>query len=382
MKKVPDTFSGNPSLYVHIPLCVRKCPYCGFYSEPAADHNPARLVAALAREVRQSVADPQVPTVYVGGGSPTCMPMDLLGRLLYEITRRVRGFEEFTVEANPGQVDRPILEFLQNIGVNRLSLGGQSFQPEELKLLGRLHTTEQIIDAVEMARQVGFENIGVDLIFAIPGSTMASWQASLRRAIDLGVTHISAYALTYEANTPLTRDRDAGRITPIDEETDRQMYELAIDMLTDAGFEHYEISNFARPGFACRHNLGYWANRPYHGVGPSAASHIDHKRCTRIADIRRYIETIENDLDPVAETQETTPLEFACETAVLNLRRIRGIDRAEFRATTGYDVMDLFAGVIADGVDRGLLEADAGIRLTRRALPIADSVLCDFSSIE
>jgi oxygen-independent coproporphyrinogen III oxidase len=154
-------------------------------------------------------------------------------------------------------------------------------------------------------------------------------------------------------------------------------------MLTDAGFEHYEISNFARPGFACRHNLGYWANRPYLGVGPSAASHIDRKRCTRIADIRRYIETIENDLDPVAETQETTPLEFACETAVLNLRRISGIDYAEYRATTGYDAMDLFAGAIADGVDRGLLVADdAGIRLTHQALPIADSVLCDFSTIE
>ena len=152
MKKVPDTFSGNPSLYVHIPLCVRKCPYCGFYSEPVADHNPARLVAALAREVRQVVTEPQTPTVYVGGGSPTCMPMDLLGRLLYEITRSVRGVEEFTVEANPGQVDRPILEFLRNIGVNRLSLGGQSFVPQELKTLGRLHTVGQIVDAVEMAR--------------------------------------------------------------------------------------------------------------------------------------------------------------------------------------------------------------------------------------
>lgn len=375
--------SLSPALYVHIPLCVRKCPYCGFYSEPVADHNPARLVAALAREVRRVIQTPQVSTVYVGGGSPTCMPMDLLGRLLYEITRRVRGFEEFTVETNPGQVDRPILQFLRNIGVNRLSLGGQSFVPQELKTLGRLHTAEQIVEAVEMARDVGFENIGVDLIFAIPGSTMETWRASLRRAIELGVTHISAYALTYEEGTPLTADRDAGRITPINEEMDREMYELAIDMLTDAGYEHYEISNFARPGFACRHNLGYWANRPYYGVGPSAASHIDRKRCTRIADIHQYIHAIENDLAPISETQETTPLEFACETAVLNLRRIAGIDRAEFRATTGYDAMDLFAGVIADGVDRGLLEADdSGIRLARPALPIADSVLCDFSSIE
>ena len=130
----PDSYpGGSPSLYVHIPLCVRKCPYCGFYSEPVADHNPARLVAALAKEVRQVVSNPQVPTVYVGGGSPTCMPMDLLGRLLYEITRSVRGVEEFTVEANPGQADRPILEFLRNIGVNRLSLGGQSFLPQELQ---------------------------------------------------------------------------------------------------------------------------------------------------------------------------------------------------------------------------------------------------------
>ncbi|NLH17316.1 MAG: radical SAM family heme chaperone HemW [Phycisphaerae bacterium] len=372
-----------PSLYVHIPLCVRKCPYCGFYSEPVAQHNPARLVGALAQEVRQTVRDPQVPTVYVGGGSPTCMPMDLLGRLLYEITRTVRGFEEFTVEANPGQVDRPILQFLRNIGVNRLSLGGQSFQPQELKTLGRLHTVEQIVEAVEMAREVGFENIGVDLIFAIPGSTMESWRANLKRAIDLGVTHISTYALTYEEDTPLTADRDAGRITPIDEETDREMYELAIDMLTDAGYEHYEISNFARPGFACRHNLGYWANRPYNGVGPSAASHIQRRRCTRIADIRQYIHAVENELDPIAEIQETSALEFACETAVLNLRRIRGIDWAEYRATTGYDAMDLFAAVIEEHRKNGMLTVDdSGIRLTRPALPIADSILCDFSDID
>lgn len=382
-KKVPDTFFGNPSLYVHIPLCVRKCPYCGFYSEPVADHNPARLVAALAKEVRQVVSNPQVPTVYVGGGSPTCMPMDLLGRLLYEITRSVRGFEEFTVEANPGQVDRPILEFLRNIGVNRLSLGGQSFQPDELKTLGRLHSVEQIIEAVETARQVGFENIGVDLIFAIPGSTMSSWRASLCRAIELGVAHISAYALTYEAHTPLTRDRNAGRIAPIDEETDRAMYELAIDLLADAGYEHYEISNFARPGFACRHNLGYWANRPYYGVGPSAASHIERRRSTRIADIHQYIHAVENDLAAIAETQETTPLEFACETAVLNLRRICGIDLAEYRATTGYEAMNLFGSVIEEHQNNGMLTVDdSGIRLTRQALPIADSVLCDFSEID
>ncbi len=378
-----NSSSLRPSLYVHIPLCVRKCPYCGFYSEPVADHNPARLVAAMAREVRQVVADPQVPTVYVGGGSPTCMPMDLLGRLLYEITRTVRGFEEFTVEANPGQADRPILQFLRNIGVNRLSLGGQSFQPQELKTLGRLHTVEQIIEAVETAREVGFENIGVDLIFAIPGSTIKSWRANLQRAIDLGLTHISTYALTYEEGTPLTRDREAGQIMPIDEETDRQMYELAIETLTAASFEHYEISNFARPGFACRHNLGYWANGPYYGVGPSAASHIQRKRCTRIADIRQYIHTVENELDPIAETQETSPLEFACETAVLNLRRIRGIDFAEFHTTTGYEAKNLFATVIDEHCQKGMLAVnDSGLRLTRQALPIADSILCDFSTID
>lgn len=161
------------------------------------------------------------------------------------------------------------------------------------------------------------------------------------------------------------------------------MYELAIDMLTDAGYEHYEISNFARPGFACRHNLGYWANRPYNGVGPSAASHIQRRRCTRIADIRQYIHAVENELDPIAEIQETSALEFACETAVLNLRRIRGIDWAEYRATTGYDAMDLFAAVIEEHRKNGMLTVDdSGIRLTRPALPIADSILCDFSDID
>ncbi len=373
----------NPSLYVHIPLCVRKCPYCGFYSEPMSDHNPAQLVGALAREIRQVIRDPQVPTIYVGGGSPTCMPIDLLGRLLYEITRSAQGYEEFTVEANPGQVDLPILEFLWNIGVNRLSLGGQSFQQEDLAQLGRLHGVRQIVEAVETARRAGFENIGVDLIFAIPGSTIKSWRANLQQAIDLGVTHISTYALTYEENTPMTADRDAGRITAIDEETDRRMYELAIEMLTGAGYEHYEISNFARPGFACRHNLGYWANRPYVGVGPSAASHVGRKRSTHIADIYQYMFAVENDENPIAETHSSSPIEFACETAVLNLRRIKGIHREEYRAATGYEIMDLFAGVIAHGQSSGLLEVDDnGIRLTRQALSIADSVLCEFASVD
>jgi oxygen-independent coproporphyrinogen-3 oxidase len=379
-------------LYVHIPFCDAKCRYCGFYSEPIKDHDADRLVSAIVTELGRYNSVTAIQTVYIGGGSPSCLPQGQLLRIIGEIISRWPQPEEFTVEVNPGQVDKDTLSRLRAAGITRLSIGAQSFNAGELDFLGRRHSVADIGRAVEAAKETGFENIGLDLIFAIPGSTLESWQYSLQSAIDLGVQHISAYALTYEEETPLQMAVATGVVEPVDEETDRAMYEMAIDELEGAGFEQYEISNFAGPGFECKHNLNYWANSPYIGLGPAAGSYLSAealakvdwrgKRTLNVADITKYIEAIEKEADVTAESETPDNLQTACETAVLNLRRCCGIDLEEFKNRTGFDAMGLFAEPIGRYRELGLIElADSRLFLTRKALPIADSVLCDFSSV-
>ena len=373
--------SRPAGLYVHIPFCRTKCRYCGFYSEPIKNHSPRRFISAITRELeRYEVKSFQ--TIYIGGGSPSCLPPKQLLRLIGEITTRFPKPEEFTIEVNPGQVNKDTLSQLRAAGVTRISIGAQSFNPDELTFLGREHSVADTKQAVRSAKQAGFDNIGFDLIFAIPGSTPKSWKHSLRSAVDLGVQHISAYALTYEHNTPLQKAVEAGKVKPIDEETDRQMYEMTIDGLEKAGFRQYEISNFAKPGFECKHNLNYWANFPYLGIGPAAGSYWNGKRTLNIADIKKYIEAIEQGKSVTAESETPDKMQIACETAVLNLRRCSGILLDEFKNQTGLDAMELFTEPVAKYKKLGLLRTTAKrICLTRKALPIADSILCDFSSI-
>jgi oxygen-independent coproporphyrinogen-3 oxidase len=211
---------------------------------------------------------------------------------------------------------------------------------------------------------------------------LKSWEMSVQSVINLDVQHISAYALTYEENTPLQNMVTAGEVKPVDEETDRAMYELVIEKLELAGFKQYEISNFAKPGFECKHNLNYWANLPYIGVGPAAGSYWKGKRTLNIADINKYIEAIEKGTDATAETETPDPLEVACQTAVLNLRRRCGINLEEFNTQTGFNAAELFSQPISKYKKLGLLEqVDGKLFLTRQALPIADSILCDFSAV-
>ncbi len=369
-------------LYVHIPFCEAKCRYCGFYSEPIKNHAPERLVSAIIAELSEKRGQESFFTIYIGGGSPSCLPAEQLLRLVGEITSQWPKPEEFTIEVNPGQVSKDILSRLRTAGVTRISIGAQSFNPDELTFLGRRHSASDISRAVEMARQAGFENIGLDLIFAIPHSTLESWKNNLQSAIELGVQHISAYALTYEEGTPLQKAVEAGEVEPVDEETDRQMYETTIDKLEKAGFKQYEISNFARPGFECKHNLNYWANKPYIGIGPAAGSYWQGNRTLNIADIKKYIEAIEQGTTVTDESETPDNTQIACETAVLNLRRRCGIILDEFEKQTGFDAMKLFAEPIGRYRELGLIEAtDGRLFLTRDALPIADSVLCDFSGI-
>jgi oxygen-independent coproporphyrinogen-3 oxidase len=305
-----------------------------------------------------------------------------LDDLVRAIMDQCPGVIEFTVECNPGQVTQAKLERLRSLGVNRLSLGAQSFDPLELQILGRNHNAEAIRTAVHQARDAGFNNVSLDLIFAICGSTLATWQASLDQAMALNPEHISAYALTLEPGTPLADAVAQGRQQPVDESTDRAMYEQAMATFTQAGYEQYEISNFARPGYACKHNLGTWENRPYLGVGPSAASSSGTTRTQNLSDIETYVTAVESGKSPVAECVHTSPTDRICETAVLNLRTRHGIDIRRFRQVTGQDPHVLFAAPIQMHRQQGLLTIEQNrIFLTTQALPIADSVLCDFAAL-
>ena len=375
-------FDEPTALYIHVPFCTTKCGYCAFYSEPIDKYDAKDVVSGLISEIKQYELGREIQTVYIGGGSPSCLPPDQLMRLIDEIITACSEPAEFTVEVNPSQVTEDMLQMLQSAAVNRLSIGAQSFNDRELQFLGRDHTAGDAKKIVTMAKQAGFYNISIDLIFAIPGSTIYSWTENLQAAIDLGVQHISAYSLTYEKGTLLHKLLHLEEIEPVDDVTDRDMYELAIERLTREGFRHYEISNFAKNEFESRHNLTYWANKSYIGIGPSASSYLQGERTSNIANIRKYIASITEKLSVVAQSESPNEIETACQTAILNLRRINGIDLAQFEEQTGFDAMQIFAEQIEKYKRVGLLATKAGrVFLTKKALPIADSILSDFTIV-
>jgi oxygen-independent coproporphyrinogen-3 oxidase len=276
-------------------------------------------------------------------------------------------------------VNELFLRKLFEIGVNRISIGVQSFNEDELLFLGRRYSPVQVEQTIKICKKIGFENISIDLIFAVPGSNLNTWHQDLLRAVRNDVQHISAYSLTYETNTPLEKIKSLGKIKIVNEELDRLMYERTIWLLGEEGFEHYEISNFAKPGFECRHNLAYWHNDLYIGIGPAACGYVKGLRYENINDIDKYI----SQSDKKQDTTEITPAEKACQTAVLGLRLIKGFDLAEYKQKTGFDILEIFKSSIEKNLKKNLLELkDNRLSLTKQALPIADSVFCDFAGVD
>lgn len=371
-----------PGLYVHIPFCQSKCRYCAFYSEPVSSCDTAVVVSAILQEMSGYDLS-AVDTVYIGGGSPSVLPHSQLFRIVDQVFFYCRRVTEFTVEVNPSQVDSGLLHGLFAQGVNRLSIGAQSFDDTELKFLGRRHNAAEIERAFELARSAGFGNISLDLIFAIPGSTADVFERSLDKVISLGAEHISAYSLSIEPGTSFGKAHASGNLVKVDEDADRAMYEMAIDNLAASGYDQYEISNFSKPGYQCKHNLSCWANDPYVGVGPAAGSYFDGVRFSNIADVNAYTTGINSGASVIAESCRPDVKETACETAVLNLRRMRGIVLDEFKQRTGFDAMDIFPEAIERNLKIEMLKLDEQsnrIHLSKKALPVADSVLCDFAN--
>jgi oxygen-independent coproporphyrinogen-3 oxidase len=278
--------------YVHIPFCLRKCLYCDFNSYPGMEDLFLPYVEALRREIKAACSsDTEIPSIFFGGGTPTLLPPELLSSVLEALKAsfNVLSDAETSTEANPGTVTRGFLERLRSAGFNRLSLGVQSLFENELARLGRIHTPEEAIQAFNDARAAGFANINLDLMYGIPEETRNSWRRTLQRVLELGPEHISLYSLSIEEGTPFFRMYNSGDLELPGSEAEADMYEEAIRILTGAGFVHYEISNFARPGFQCRHNVTYWKNEPYFGFGAGAASFLGGVRRTNASAVQKTL---------------------------------------------------------------------------------------------
>lgn len=379
-----EPFQLDVGLYIHVPFCATKCGYCDFYSTVPHAGAFEPLVDALLCELAQRL-EPcmRVETIFVGGGTPTLLPLSPLRNLMQALARIAVDHRpvEFTVEANPASLNDAKAGLLRECGVTRISMGAQSFHAHELRALDRIHKPEDIATSAAVIHRAGFAHFNLDLIFGIPGQTPASWDESVRRAIALGPDHLACYGLTYEPDTPLREKLDAGLIRPVEEEFEADLYTTTMSRLEGAGFAQYEISNYAKPGAQSRHNIRYWLNLPGIGIGPSAATYLHGRRWRNVPDTAQYVRRLAVGTPTAIDEEELGPLERAGETAMLQLRLVEGIGRERFSRATGYDPVELFAEVIERHVKSGLLSVTSShIALTRRGRLLGDLVVADFLS--
>jgi len=367
---------------VHIPFCAHKCGYCDFASLAGVDHLAERYLTALELEIERALGEPQeVDTIFVGGGTPTRLDADSLSRLTAMVRRWLilTPGGEWTVEANPGTLDVDKADVLAEAGVDRISLGAQSFHPDLLRVLERDHGRYEVEQALEIVRP-RFARWSLDLIFGVPGSTMDNWRADLEIALAMGPSHLSCYGLVFEKGTALWNRWQSGQAQPVGEDVERAMYEWTIERLEAEKLAIYEISNFARPSHESRHNLAYWANDAYFGFGVGAARYLRGTRSVNTRDLSAYLRRIESGAAATGPSEELSAEARARETAILMLRRTRtGIERDDFYRRTGFELDALASLALARFKARGLLEDDGQrVRLSRQGLFLADLVLCEF----
>lgn len=378
------------SVYIHVPFCRKKCLYCDFVSIEGSPVSRDHYVATVVREMElrsEMLAGPAtVSTLYIGGGTPSLLDPEQIGSLLDAAGRcfDLAGDAEITLEVNPGTVTAASLAGYQTAGVNRLSIGVQSLDDAMLALLGRIHTADEARAAVSLARSAGFDNVGIDLMHSLPGQTLAHWEQTLRDAISLGPEHVSSYGLTLEEGTPLCELHERGGFSLPDEEAAAQMYESAMDLLPAAGFEQYEIANFARPGYRSRHNQVYWERGNYLGLGVAAHSFLDSpgygRRWHNPADIGEYCRLISAGMLPAVDDMELSRQDALGETLFLGLRRLEGVSLEVFRLEFGVTIADAFPGVVERHLANGLLERGGGrLWLSRRGLLLANRVFAEFA---
>jgi oxygen-independent coproporphyrinogen-3 oxidase len=356
-------------LYVHIPFCARICPYCAFYKTRANHSETERFCDALLRELasKGSQFELKPETIFFGGGTPTALTTEQLDLLLRGFCQHLdlSALVEWTMEANPGSVSARKAALLKQLGVNRLSLGVQSWDDDLLKLLGREHNSKQAEESFRILRDAGFSNINVDLMFGLPGQTIEQWRTTLQQTVALHPEHVSAYCLTYEEDTEFFLRHARGEFRQ-SSDADAEFFETTMSMLQEAGYEHYEISNYARPGFSSRHNRAYWSGQDYLGIGPSAFSTVGMQRWQNIADHREYAERVFDCRSCVDKVEELTPEMKRAERIALSLRTDDGVSAA---------TLESFTKEAREFVELGLLRRSNGrFVLTRAGKSLADSV--------
>ena len=366
-------------LYVHIPFCVRKCQYCDFLSGPSDEETKDRYIEALLKEIRtaEHTEDYEIVSVFIGGGTPSALKAEAIASIMRTLQEQFFFCEdaEVTIEANPGTVDLEKLTIYRNVGINRLSLGLQSTDAEELKLLGRIHSYEEFLKSYEWAREAGFSNINIDLMFAIPGQTGEAWRQHLYQVAELNPEHISAYSLIIEEGTPFAEQN----LDLPDEDTEYQMYEDTAEILGTYGYQQYEISNYAKPGYMCRHNAGYWQRREYLGFGLGASSLY---RGMRFLNTRRMQEYLKESRNPDQIRQDVTVLsrnERIEEFMFLGLRMTEGISEKKFEENFDVRLMDVYGDILQKYEETGFMEhIETKWRLTRKGIHVSNHILADF----
>lgn len=374
------------SLYLHIPFCVKKCHYCDFLSFPGCSlSRQAEYVDAMIQEIhayREAAEDYEVKTIFLGGGTPSLLEKELVERLFHELYSvwRAAPETEITIEANPGTLSREKLIGYHMIGINRLSLGLQSTIAQELATIGRIHNYEQFLANYYLAREAGFDNINIDIMSALPGQTLISYGKTLERILKLQPEHISSYSLILEEGTDFWENAEIERALP-SEQTERIMYHYTKKCLQNAGYERYEISNYAKPGYACLHNQVYWTGGEYLGLGLGAASYWKGARFSNTPDMEEYMENCsraritENRKEIVTATQKSRMEEYM----FLGLRMIRGVSIREFERRFGIPMNRIYGTVIRSYIEQGLLKIEQDrLMLTERGIDVSNSVMADF----
>lgn len=397
----------NLGIYIHIPFCVQKCVYCDFLSAPAGEDVKRKYIEALICEINitcglynDRLSGYQVKTIFFGGGTPSAVKPEYIRDIMKCLNEHFDIAEgaEVTIECNPGTLDINKADIYRECGINRISFGLQSADNTELKMLGRIHTFEQFKESLSIAEKAGFDNINVDIMSALPGQTMESYKRTVEKVLECNVKHISAYSLIVEEGTPLYDRLDTDYPELPDEDTERQMYYYTQDSLASAGYVHYEISNYARPGYECRHNISYWERTDYLGFGIGAASLFEEIRHTNITDINMYIDKcggminagscMDNNVtagnynrlyEIYDDIQKLSLNDRMEEFMFLGLRKIDGISKAEFEKIFSKNIADVYGKVIQENVLNGLLVDDGDvIKLTDRGVDISNVVMADF----
>ena len=373
-------------MYIHIPFCIKKCRYCDFYSLPGKNESDLdNYVRALLKEIRirgEQMPAVQLESIYLGGGTPSMLDGGQLGSIIRACGDNftIIPGAEISMEANPATLDKAKLAAMEAAGINRLSLGVQSFFDDELALMGRVHDAAAVRETVELIHSRGWENFNLDLIYGLPGQSLKRWRQNLKQALDCKPCHLSLYLLQLEEHTPMGKDAAQGRLQMLDEDEEWRMYNLAMEYLAERGFVHYEISNFCRPGWECRHNLVYWQGREYLGLGAGAVSFVAGSRYINQPDFKGYTGAlISGEQWPIEELERMEGRELMIDALILGLRLCEGIDLAHFQQRFGVDISSEYKGIIVQYMNRGLLNIENGrLSFTKAGYFLSNQVLSQF----